>query len=676
MSNLVEETIHGTTVVDPYRWLEDRSSTATEEWIQNQQGRYENYFRGYEAISVLEDRVRHYLDTDLIDQPSRVGNRYFYRRRNPGQEQASIRTRLVGEETEFILVDPKLQGRFTSVGIYRISPDGNYLAYESKSGGEDQKEIRIVHVASGDILDSRIARGHSRGLCFVPGGYFYCQESGQVAMDHQIRQHSFGFDAPDRVVFRAPKSAVSRLLLLGNAKHLVAVWIHEGDSNLLVDLFLSSVDEPMDWRVLAQGKSLPFHPLLLGNQIFVFTETLSGSPRVIEIAVDGSGLGEVLPPQNASIRGFAFLRDQFFVSSFHNNVTKIDRWSYAGERLGSLDLPSGGTVRLLPPVSEDAEHFFYSFESFTVPLTLFEYCPYSDSSTVWHMRGSVPVLDACAVREVNYASKDGTMIPLTLVCRKEEQLSRTSALVMTGYGGFGAAVTPQFSVLATILMDYGVVLALPHIRGGGEFGKEWRDAGRREKRQNAFDDFIAAAEWLCRNGLTQSDRFGIFGGSNGGLLAATAMTQCPELFRAVLCIAPLLDMLRYERFDDAARWRDEYGSIENPGDFHALLQYSPYHHVDNDIDYPSVMFVTGDKDDRCNPAHVRKMAARLQDRTCQKSPAIVDYSEYRGHSPVLPLSIRVTALGHRLAFLCKELSIPIVRSNGNFRLGGTDATRL
>jgi prolyl oligopeptidase len=268
------------------------------------------------------------------------------------------------------------------------------------------------------------------------------------------------------------------------------------------------------------------------------------------------------------------------------------------------------------------------------------------------------------VREVSVTSKDGTPVPLTLVSFARNDTATPRPVIMTSYGGFGVSATPQFSVLVAIMMELGVVFAIPHIRGGGEGGKGWHDAGRARNRQLSFDDFIAAAEWLCQQGLTTPDQIGIFGGSNSGLLVAAAMTQRPDLFSAVLCIAPLLDMVRYELFDHAVKWRYEYGTVEDPKDFRALYAYSPYHHIAEDVNYPAILFVTGDKDDRCNPAHVRKMAARLQDRSAQQLPVVVDYSEERGHSPVLPLSVRVPALVRRVAFLCRELHIPV--SNGEF----------
>jgi prolyl oligopeptidase len=230
---------------------------------------------------------------------------------------------------------------------------------------------------------------------------------------------------------------------------------------------------------------------------------------------------------------------------------------------------------------------------------------------------------------------------------------------MTGYGGFGVAMTARYSTLVSILLELGFNLAIPHIRGGGEFGRTWHEAARRQSRQIALDDFIAAAEWLRRTRLTSPERLGLVGGSNAGLLMAGAMVQRPDLFGAVVCIAPLLDMVRYEVFDHAARWREEYGTVEDEQEFLALHAYSPYHRVREFTDYPPTLFVSGDKDERCNPAHTRKMVALLKGRQAQRSPVLLDYLFERGHSPGLPKSQRIEALVRKVAFLCQELNVPI-----------------
>jgi prolyl oligopeptidase len=244
-----------------------------------------------------------------------------------------------------------------------------------------------------------------------------------------------------------------------------------------------------------------------------------------------------------------------------------------------------------------------------------------------------------------------------LVGRKEVLDRGTHPTIMTSYGGYGISMTPQFSVFAAFFMEKGCIFALPSIRGGSEFGTAWHEAAKRRKRQTAFDDFLSAAEWLIATGRTVSQRLAIFGGSNSGLLVGTAMTQRPDLFGAVLCMVPVLDMLRHHLFDSAHVWKQEFGTSDNLEDFRAQLGYSPYHNIRAGVEYPATMIVSGDADQNCNPLHARKMTARLQAASASDHPILLDYHPHRGHSPVLPLTQRIDALTDRLAFICHQLKL-------------------
>jgi prolyl oligopeptidase len=283
---------------------------------------------------------------------------------------------------------------------------------------------------------------------------------------------------------------------------------------------------------------------------------------------------------------------------------------------------------------------------------------------VWSQRHAPPPITPYVSREFTYSSNDGTDISITLLGPEDETLLRGRPTIMTAYGGFGVTVTPRFSTFVSVLLDLGFLFALPQIRGGGAYGEPWHEAARGRNRQVAINDFINAAEWLCNQGFTSPAKLAIFGGSNSGILVGAAITRRPDLFRAAICTAPLLDMVRYHLFDRARVWADEYGTSNDPDDFRALLAYSPYHNVREDTNYPAVLFVCGDKDTRCNPAHARKMAARLGSRPAQKHTVLLDYSMERGHSPTLPLSVRVDGLVRRIAFLCRELGVPIPRESG------------
>jgi prolyl oligopeptidase len=658
---LVEERIHGVLVRDPYRWLEDRSLPETEEWIREQQNRCNDYFANCGDLDVIRERVRTYLDIEIVDQASKVGSRYFYRRRDQGQEQASIYVRdaLYGEER--LLVDSSSLKEFVSFGIHRISEDGSLLAYELKQGGGDRKAIHIVDVESGRVLSDFIKTGYARGFSFTTDdrGFYYCHEVGTTSDDHTIRLHSLERTGGDQVCFRVARTCGSRLVLIADDIHLGAIHTRQLAGEGVIDFWMAQRSEPGYWRCILSNRTVLYSPMLKLGRIFALDYEQTPNGRLVELSSFGLEIRTIVPEQAAIILQLVIVGDKVFVTCMERMVPSIQCWSLAGENLGSLDIPADGTIQLLSAQSEAADSIFYSYEAFAQPLTIFEYRIGIERTSVWHRRKIPAMRLEYSLREATYRSKDGMPIPITIASRQKANLGQQHPVIMTGYGGFGVPMTPQFSVLVAIMMELGATFALPHIRGGGEFGENWHDAARGRKRQLAFDDFIWAAEWLCSEQITASNQLAIFGGSNSGLLVSAAMTQRPEFFRAVLCIAPLLDMVRYEIFDQAVKWRHEYGTVDDQEDFAALYAYSPYHHVAEGIDYPSVFFVSGDKDDRCNPAHVRKMAARLQECETPHSTFIVDYSDQRGHSPVLPLSVRVEALAKRIAFLCRELSLPI-----------------
>ncbi len=657
----VEDVIHGAVVRDPYRWLEDRSLPETEHWIREQQRNCAAYFSDCRGLESIQGRVRNYLDIEVVDQPARVGSRYFYRRRDRGQEQACIYVRDIATNEERLLVDPSAEGPFTSVRIHRITNDGSLLAYEVKYGGEDRKAIALVDVSTGLPLPERLAVGYAGGFVFTPNGdgYFYCHESQSESREHLIFRHLFQQPHADEIVFRAARTAESRLAVTADEVHVGALWLHREGSEMVADFSLARFLDSPQWTKVFSDRKMPYSPILFDARIFVLSGSDTGISRMIELTPEGQEQGTIIPEQNSPIRQIAIANGKVYTIQLDEGRPSIRGWGLDGDHPGMVKIPLEGSIQLMGNPIQHASTFFYTHESFAQPPTLFEYEPDTNASHLWYRTESPVATVRCVVRHRSFPSTDGVSIPLTLIALGNTDLSRPVPVIMTCYGGFGVAMTPQFSVFITLMMELGAVFALPHIRGGGEFGRSWHDAGRARNRRTSFEDFTAAAEWLCSEGMTTTQQLGIFGGSNSGLLVAAAMTQRPELFGAVLCIAPLLDMVRYESFDRATRWRREYGTVEDADDFRALYAYSPYHRVREQVDYPPVLFVSGDKDDRCNPSHVRKMAALLQGRDSQESPIVVDYSEQRGHSPVLPLSLRVEALARRIAFLCKELKIPI-----------------
>lgn len=657
--------LHGVKVVDPYRWLEDRSSDATAEWLSEQMRFHERYFSMLPALGALRSRVSDCLNVEILDQPAQVGNCTFFRRRRIDQEQACICVRNIESGAERVLVDPSKQGPHAAVRIHRISEDGGLLAYSLKQGGERTDELHFVDVAKERILEDRLEAGLSRGLSFASdkSGFYYCHESESSALPtlpHQICCHSFGDSAgSDRVLISLPRTERSRLVLIADDENLGAVFIHDMGDGVGVDLYVATRRKDDFWRLVFRDKRSPYGPFLYRGRIYTVSSTGTHNESVLELNPDGSVRSLLVPAWKAPIGIICLARDRLYLSYQVECKTIIHSWTWTGRFLGTLPDHPEGSFGMLRSYTNGSDTLYFSHESFCEPPSIFEWREGNRSFVPWALQPPRYKEHRHSVRRTAYPSKDGTAIPMWLVSLDPFAPNECRPAILTGYGGFGIAMTPRFSVLVTVMLELGCVFALPNIRGGSEFGHEWHEEARGRRRQIAFDDFLAAAEWLCASGITKPERLAIFGGSNSGLLVAAAMTQRPDMFRAVLCMAPILDMLRYERFGDASKWRQEYGTVADADDFHALHAYSPYHRVREEINYPATLFITGDKDTQCDPAHARKMTARLRDRASQTNPILIDYGYERGHTAVLPLSERIDALTRRIAFLCRELGIDI-----------------
>jgi prolyl oligopeptidase len=666
LSKPVTEVLHGVTVVDPYRWLENRSLPETQGWLNEQRQYYENYFAHLAGMESLRARVHELLDVEIVEQPAKAGSYYFFRRRQKGEEQACLWVRDVVTGSERLLVDPSGQGPFVAVAIFRIADDGRALAFALKHGGERPEELHFVDVATGNIWEDYLPAGQSRGLEFASDstGYYYCHDvivNNSASHAHEIRYHEFGgsFDR-DVLLFSCPRSTNSSVILSADAANLGAIYSRETSSGPKVDFYVASRENDRLWRTIFANRPYPYGTLLHHGRYYAMSLANNSHGQVIELGDDGSEGAVVIPAGDIPMSGLIPTADSLYASYDVDCSTTVHRWSWTGVDLGPLPEQPQGSFGMLPNYSNNSEALFFLHESFSQPPAILEYEETSHSYRRWPLQPP-PISEGYqyGVQRIAYPSKDGTAIPMWLVNSDGIRPVSPRPAIMTGYGAAGFSMTPRFSFLVTIMLEFGCVFALPNIRGGGEFGNEWHEAACRSKRQVVYDDFLAAAEWLCDQGISTPEQLAIFGGSNSGLLVAVAMTQKPDLFRAVLCIAPLLDMLRYERFGDAAKWVSEHGTVDDADEFHALYKYSPYHRILDQQDYPATFFVTGDKDGQCDPAHVRKMAARLQDRDAQSHPILVDYSAERGHTASLPLSVRVEALTRRIAFFCNELGIDL-----------------
>jgi prolyl oligopeptidase len=660
--------MHGVTITDPYRWLEDQDSPRTREWLHAQQEYARSYLDTIPGRESIRERIRELLDVETYDSVQKVGQRYFFRKRLPGQEQPCVYFREGAKGADQLLIDPaeRSRGPYTAVKPLRASADGRLVLHEVKEGGERTGAFEIVDIESRTTLPDTLPRGYLRGFAFAPDSksFYYVHEAVNAERPHHraVYHHSLGasFD-DDREIFSAGEDPDIRLLIAPGANHLGLLILRFGDTTL-TDFFLWSIGSADVPEPIIQRAKYKFGPLLLPDgKILAITDSDAPNFRIVEVRLRPNRdfeFVDLVPASDAVIQMWTVAGKHIFVSYVRNLKSEVDVFDLAGTRVGQLPVEPEATVRLAERAIDEDELLFEQ-ESFTRAINTCRYFP--DTAVVDVLANRMVPFDSTKFshRAVWFRAKDETQIPMYMVGRHDLLECGPHLMIMTSYGGFGVPMTPQFSVFVAFLMERGFLFALPRIRGGSEFGADWHEAAKRRKRQVAFDDFISAAEWLIEAGYTKPNGFAIFGGSNSGLLVGAVMTQRPDLFGAVVCIVPILDMLRYHLFDNAHVWRDEYGTVEDADDFSALLAYSPYHNVRDGAAYPAIMLVSGDSDQNCNPLHARKMTAKLQAANSSDRPVFLDYSRHRGHSPVLPLHERVEALTDRIAFLFDQLGLDV-----------------
>jgi prolyl oligopeptidase len=661
------EILHGVSVLDPYRWLEDQNSPYTRDWIERQTKYARAYLSSIPGREHIRQRIREFLAVETHDSLQKVGDRYFFRKRLPDQEQPCIYMRESADGEDQLLVDPadRKTGNYTAVKPLRVSHDGHLLLYEVKEGGERTGTFECLDIDNRRVLSDILPRGYLRGLAFAPDGKSFCYVHEPLDAKRPFYRaayrHLFGTSFnEDREIFFAGENEMLRLCLTSDQERL-GFLVYRFLEKTRTDFYLKPFDSEGPPEVVVADAAYAFNPRLIRGKILAITDHNAPNLRIVEVRLRNNSQPEwldVVPEKNDRISNWLVAGEHIFVSYVRHAATRVSIFDLAGESTGEMPIRNDETVRLVGG-SQESDDLLIEAESLTEAIGIFRYSAASGDRTLWAKR-NIPFNPAdYRHTQVWYPSKDGTPIPMLLMGRRDVLDCGPHPTIMTSYGGYGVSMTPQFSVFVAFLAERGCLFALPNIRGGSEFGVEWHNAAKRRNRQTAYDDFLSAAEWLVKTGRSAPERLAIFGGSNSGLLVGAAMTQRPDLFRAVVCMVPLLDMLRYHLFDNAHVWREEYGTADDPQDFAVLASYSPYHRIRQGTAYPATMIVSGDADTNCNPLHARKMTARLQGANSSAYPIFLDYNKFRGHSPVLPLSERIEGLTDRMAFLCDNLRLPV-----------------
>ncbi|HVS16360.1 MAG TPA: prolyl oligopeptidase family serine peptidase [Thermoanaerobaculia bacterium] len=676
------DTYFGTEVADPYRWFEDLDSEETAAWVAAQNELSRPSLESIPGRQWIQDRLTAIWDHERYGQPRKEGGRYFYSKNDGLQNQSVLYVTESLDDDGRVLLDPNTfreDGTVSLAGM-SISPDATYLAYARSDGGSDWDTWHLREVATGRDLDDVIGLTKFTGAAWTADeeGFFYSRYpegpdgKGDDQQAVKIYYHRLGTpQAEDRLVYEIPEHPQrnpyayvtddGRLLILNIQEGYLTNAVHyqrlEGGGATGGEV-VKLLDE---WDALYS---------FVGNDGDVlYFETNLDAPRNRVIAIDlarPSVKREVIPEAEDTLRSVSMVGGRLIANYLKDARASVRVFGADGALVREIELPGLGSVGGFGGEWDDPETF-YTFTSYTVPGSIYRYDVATGESALWRQPEIDADLDAFETEQVFYTSKDGTRVPMFLVHRKGIEKTGNHPTLLYGYGGFNSPQTPGFSLSRLVWLEMGGVLAVANLRGGGEYGKEWHLAGTKLQKQNVFDDFIAAAEWLIENGWTKTERLAIQGGSNGGLLVGAVINQRPELFGAALPAVGVMDMLRYHTASANARnWSTDYGLSENEDELRAQLVYSPVHNVRDGVCYPPTLVTTADHDDRVVPWHSFKFGAAMQHAQGCANPILVRVETRAGHGAGTPTWMQIEQLADQWAFLARHLGMQVGPGAGSF----------
>ena len=671
----VVDTWHGDRVADPYRWLEG-SSERIRTWTDEQNARTHTVLGSLSSRPAFAARLHELLSVGLLGTPKPAGKWIFHTRREGAQKQAILYVREGLHGADRALVDPNTldAAGLTTLDWYYASAEGSYVAYGLSHGGDELSTLRVVEVRSGSDCGETIPHTQRSTVAWTSDGFYYTVHPapgtvppGDEHYYRRIRSHRLG-DRPanDELVFGEGrrKEDILGVQTSPDGRWVMALvfrgWVQS-------DVYLLDRQDPSaTWRVVVEGEEGLTSGLLTDDSVWLRTNLGAPNYAIVRAPLSSPGRASwktVVPESENAIDLFEVSRESIAVVHLVSATSRVSLWSQGGAHLREVPLPGLGTVSGLN-ADPTGELIALTFESFTSPAAAYAITTQGLTEIVRLATPRGLDADSLVVEQTRYASRDGTSISMFLVHRADVQPTGAVPAVLSGYGGFNISRTPAYFPGVAAWAQAGGLFALPNLRGGGEYGERWHQAGMLDRKQNVFDDFHAAAEALMSRGWTDAAHLGISGGSNGGLLTGAALTQRPELFGAVFCAVPLLDMLRYQGFLIARFWIAEYGSAEDAAQYRWLRAYSPYHHVREGVRYPAVLFTTAEGDSRVDPMHARKMTALMQAVTAEDPRAVVLLRVERdaGHGVGKPVDKQVDDLADQYSFFAWRLGLNPERS--------------
>ncbi|MBN1326650.1 MAG: S9 family peptidase [Candidatus Cloacimonetes bacterium] len=668
------DTLHGITVTDDYRWLENGDDPEVVNWSEQQNLLTRQFLEKIPHRAFLVDRLNELwrYDDEGVPRQVKSGDRTFFTVKRKDQEKEMFYYQDPESDPQ-LLFNPNLWDRDESIQGFSPSPDGSLAAYGITRGGNENPRIRIIDVGTRTVLPDTL-QGHFQYVTsWLPdnSGFYYNAKPlpGSVPPGDEFYWstsylHILGTEADmDRKIFYSDSDKA--MYHINSVTEDNRFLVYSRGKFYKNEFLFRPLDKPeAELFPLVTGFTGNYSVDFLDDKILISTEenASNGMVYITDVNTPGRENWKIFIPESKDkLRYIAGISGKIYALYSHNATSIVKIYDLEGNYLRDLPLPQPGSVYISGYWHK--QDIWVSFSSFTFPSTTFKY---NWDKDVLELHKSYPLdidVSSYSSEQIWYNSLDGTPVSMFLIYPRELVLNGNNPVLLTGYGGFNVSITPYFSTTNLIWVENGGVVAIPNLRGGGEYGESWHKAGMLENKQNVFDDFIAAAQWLISKNYTNPSRIAINGGSNGGLLVGAALVQRPDLFRVVDCQVPLLDMIRYHLFDFARSWTVEYGSAEDPEQLQYLLAYSPYHNVNRDIEYPAVLLTASENDARTDPFHARKMAAVLQRCQSGNNPVLLRILGKSGHQGGTTLTENLEANADRLAFLMHELDMPVPKGN-------------
>ena len=648
----VVDTYFDTKVPDPYRWLEDDRSEETENWVIAQNKVTQGYFANIPFREKIESVVTDLINYERISSPFKAGEyTYFYK--NDGLQNQSVLYRQMDDGEPEVFIDPNTFSEDGTVSLATVSfsDDGNIVAYMTSTGGSDWREIYVMDANTKEFIGETLQDVKFSGLSWYKNeGFYYSSydkpEGSELSAktdQHKVYYHKLGTPQSDDLkIFGHTEAEKHRYVYAGVSEDNRFLFVSAANSTSGNRAFvkdLTSTDA--SWQVIKDDITTDVYPLTnVSNTLYLVTNHDAPNRRIVKVDANAPGVENWVDviPETEHVLSPSKAGKSIFATYMVDAISKVIQYDLDGNKIREISLPGVGTASGFGAKS-DATEAYFTFANYTTPTSIYKLDIASGESSLYNAPKTAFDGSQYVSKQVFYTSKDGTKVPMIITHHKDTQLDGSNPAMLYGYGGFNISLTPRYSSTVAAWLELGGIYAVPNIRGGGEYGKAWHRAGTQLQKQNVFDDFIAAGEYLIAEGYTSSEKLALRGGSNGGLLVAAVMTQRPDLAAVALPAVGVLDMLRYHTFTAGAGWAYDYGTSEQSKEmFEYLLGYSPVHNVKAGVNYPATLITTADHDDRVVPAHSFKFAAELQDKHTGPNPTLIRIEVDAGHGAGKPIS--------------------------------------